>query len=284
MKKFVLSVIVLVIVAVAGVVIYGNTWVRSTIEAQASRLANTEVKLGSFHVKGLGSAEINQFSIANPKGFSDAKALTLGNVSVQIDPSSLLSDTIVIKELSFSAPELQYEITKAGTNIGKLADTVAAATGDNKNDEVATQQTSAGKNKKQLIIENLFVRDGKVNIASDILPQVNNMQVEMPEIHLTNIGKEGEGVSYAQVASILMQAVLQNATAASVNALPSAAGEILQHVNSLRDGIAAEALQGQVPGMDAILKSIDNEGASGGDIQNAIEGAKEQVDQLKKLF
>ena len=64
--------------------------------------------------------------VGNPEGFKTAGLFDLGAVSVDVDNSTLLSDVIVIKEISIDGLALTYEQGLRGSNLGALIDQLSA--------------------------------------------------------------------------------------------------------------------------------------------------------------
>jgi hypothetical protein len=91
---------------------------------------------------------------------------------------------------------------------------------------------------KKLIIENLYVRSGKVNVAATVMGG-KSVGAVLPDIHLKDIGKSKGGASPAEVIDQLLGAITQNVQVAVKNI----------GVDQLKDAIG--------PGADQLKKSLE---------------------------
>ena len=61
-----------------------------------------------------GEAALTGFQMGSPSGFKSPKAMSFGIVSVKIDPASVTSDVILVKEIVIAKPEITYESASGG--------------------------------------------------------------------------------------------------------------------------------------------------------------------------
>ena len=183
--------------------------------------------------------------MGNPAGFESDHAFKLGQVSVALDTESIGGDTIVIKEVVIAAPSVTYEIGSAGSNIDVIRKNVEAYTGGG---------SSGGDQKEsdvKLVIENLYIRDGKVNVSASALGG-KSLGAPLPAIHLKDIGKKSGGASPGEVTNQIIKAVSSGAT--------QAVGTLnLDKVLGGATGIAKDAVE---KGKDALEKGKDSVGGT----------------------
>ena len=125
--------------------------------------------------------------MGNPAGFKADKAMSFGAVSVKIDMDSVTKDVIVIKEVVISGPDITYEYADGKDNFDVIQ----------KNVEAFAMEMGAGGKKdakddkggKKLIINHLYVRDGKVAISAGLLAG-KEITVSLRTIYLKDIGKK----------------------------------------------------------------------------------------------
>ncbi len=165
-------------------------------------------------------------------------------MKVRLDVGSVTSDPIVIHEIAITAPDITYELGgAAGDNISQIranAEKFAKAQGAGGGGSSAGGQTASPEGGgKKLIIENLYVRGGKVAIAATALGG-KKLDAALPDIHLTNIGKDKGGATPGEVADKLLAALNTD-------------------IQKVVSGIGIERLKGMVPGAK--------------DLQNAVPGA-----------
>jgi hypothetical protein len=275
MKKILIGLVVIAVIVAGGLFyIWSNlgSLIKTAVEEAGSEVTQVSVTLNKVDVDNLtdGQAAIRGLTVGNPSGFQTDFALKLGEVSVKVDPSTVTSDVIVIKEVVIAAPEVTYEFGSGGSNIGTIQKNVEKAAGGASSSGGSGGSSSGGDSGgPKLVIENVYVRDGKVNVSANFL-KGQKTGASLPNIHLKDIGKEGgknSGASPAEVAQKVIAAISKAATGAVGNL----------NVGAIKDALGKE-LGGAAAG---IKKSLEK----GGDAGKALkEGAGEAEKGLKKLF
>ncbi|MCW8835383.1 MAG: hypothetical protein OQJ99_03320, partial [Rhodospirillales bacterium] len=196
-----------VIVAIAGAAYFLfsslDGLVKTAVEKGGSEVTRVAVSLNSAEI-GLteGTGMLSGLTVGNPSGFKTDNAFSLGQVSVKIDTATITSDPVVIKEVVIAAPQVTYELGASGSNIDAIKKNVeafAAAHGGGQ------KSASSGEGPK-IIIENLYIRDGKVKISAVPLGG-KTMDAALPNIHLKDIGKESKGATPAEIAEKVIAAL-----------------------------------------------------------------------------
>lgn len=218
MKKVLIGLVVLVlIVGGVGVYVFLNAGgiIKQVVEEVGSEATKTTVTLNEVDLDiQSGEAALKGFQLGNPSGFKSAKAMSFGIVSVKIDPASVTSDVILIKEVVIAKPEITYEFASGGgsnfdaiqKNVDAYAKKMGAGGGG-----AAKQDSSDSGGGKKVIIENLYVRGGKIGVSADFL-QGKELNSGLPTIHLKDIGKKSNGATAAEVAEQLMSEISKSAT------------------------------------------------------------------------
>ena len=221
MKRALLIGVAAVVVIVVGAVVflYSNldSIVKAAIENVGSQATQTKVTLDSVNISPTsGEGSLKGFKMGNPTGFRTDSAMRFGEVSVKIDVGSVTSNVIVIKEVVIGAPQVTYEIdTQGGSNISaiqKNVDAFAKSMGAGQPGAAKPEATKESGGKK-VVIDNLYIRDGKVSVAAAFLAG-REMGASLPTIHLTNIGKDKGGATPAEVADKVLSSISQSATKA----------------------------------------------------------------------
>jgi hypothetical protein len=143
MKKTILAIIVILVIAVAGAIFYVfsnlDALVKIAIEEYGSEAIQTSVQVDEVAIKLTeGSAAINGLNVANPDGFSLPQAFSLGQIAVDINLEKTGNELIAIDAIKIAAPRVFYEINadrKGSLNI--LKDNLGSGGG-------ASAGTSAG--------------------------------------------------------------------------------------------------------------------------------------------
>lgn len=205
--KLLIGIVILIAVALGGVWFYLDAIIKGAVERVGPEVTGTEVTLGSAQLSLLnGSGALNDFVVGNPAGFEYANAFSLGSIDLQIDTATLRDDVIVIQNLSIVAPEITYESGDAGDNLQTLMDNIQKNTGGN------AQEEEPSGDAKKIIIEQFSLSDGKVTVSHSSLSDV--LEVPMPDLNLTDIGRNTNGTTIAQAAKQIFQQISAAATRA----------------------------------------------------------------------
>jgi hypothetical protein len=205
--------------------------IKIVVERVGSAATGTDVRLASADVSlTSGEGRLTGLVVGNPKGYATPCAFELGDVSVKLDTSTVGSDVVVVREVIVDGPHVTYELGTGGTNIGCIQDHVAAFGGGSS--ESAASKDDGGR---RFVIEHLYVRNGKVSLATSVLGD-RKAECGLGEIHLRDIGKGGAGATAAEVATALLSALAKSS-------LDAASGLALDPITE-RAGRLGDALKG----------------------------------------
>ena len=259
MKKGLLIGGALLIVVIAGAVFFLiaglDELVRAAVEKSGSEVTQVSVTLDKAEVAPTeGRASLHGLTVGNPSGFETDSAFKMGSISVSIDTATVTQDPIVIKEVVIAGPEVTYELGADGSNLDAIQKNVEGYGGGG-------QKAESGSEGPKVIIEHLYVRDGKVNVSAVALGG-QSTSASLPEIHLQDIGKDKGGASHAEVAEKVM-AALTSQIGGFVGSLDL--GGILEGVTDLPEGLkgmtgsvkgAGEAAKGATEGAGEAIKNL----------------------------
>lgn len=252
--------------AVAGL----DDLVKTAVEKGGSEATQVKVTLDKAEVKLTdGKASLSGLVVGNPEGFKTDNAFELGAISVTIDPATVTNDVVVIKEVVITAPKVTYELGAGGSNIDAIKSNVERLAGG------GGSSSSSSEEGPKVIIEHLYVRGGEVHVSATALGG-KTMSSPLPEIHLTDIGKDKGGADSGEVASKIMAA------------LTSEVGGFVGNldISSVFEGVAnvPDSLKGMAGGaMDKVGETL--KGVTSGDAATgAGDAVKDAGGALKKLF
>ncbi|MBW2620432.1 MAG: AsmA family protein [Deltaproteobacteria bacterium] len=219
MKKWILLgggalVAVIIIVLVVGVSNLGPM-IKNAVNNYGPEMTKTEVKLGDVGVSLLSAeAELKDFLLGNPKGFKSPQAMSVKSIHLNVDEKSLTKNTIIIDKIEVVAPEITYEKVRGTDNFQTIMNNVIKSIGA---DKTTSQPVEKGKkvDGKKILIRNFILRDGKVNLAMAVLDE-NTLSVDLPYIHLKNVGQEKGGVSPAEAFKEIFAALYSKITSPAV--------------------------------------------------------------------
>lgn len=184
--------------------------VQTAIVETGSRLTKTTVALEKVRIGLLrGLVQLEGLDIGNPPGFRAPYAVRLGTARVSLDALSALSDTVVINEILVEAPDITFEGLPT-SNLSVIQDNVMAAVPAGSSTPVDNKPAkTAASGSKKFLIKKFSLTNGRVtaNVGGQ-----RSLRTGLPDIHLTDIGKETGGATPEQVVSAIFSAITRSAT------------------------------------------------------------------------
>ena len=223
-KYTLLTLVALIVIALVAGWLYLEPLVKGVVHKYGTQIVGTEVNLGGFMFNPLkGEVSVSGLTVANPAGYSTPNLLSLGNVSVKVDPKSLLTDTIVVENVSVSNPAITYEMPDFTTsNVMQIQQNVAKNTAKEEKAEAAEAETVAATDNgvsKNVIIRRVLVEGGSLSALTPLQKDGNVLTLDMPAIEVTGIGEEKKGVSISESITTVFNKILFNATSVVTKAL-----------------------------------------------------------------
>lgn len=227
--------------------------------------ADVKVFAGEFDMSGL--------TVSNPEGFSTPHFLAMGNGAVSVALGSLTSDVVQLPTLTLDGISVYLQRADGKTNYGMIMENLERfESGD------TPPETPKAEGGKKFVIDRVLITDVTVNIDLAPIPgglsEVTKMEVKVPEIELTDLGKgDAKPMELADVAATIVKAILA-AVAENAGQLPGDLGAQLQQglsqLESLESlGVELEAAAGK------IIEDVQ------GQIDDAInDGIKDIGDQI----
>lgn len=226
--------IVIGAVVAAGVLLFIalNLWlgtqVQTAIVEIGSGLTKTTVKLENVRIELLnGLVQLDGLEIGNPPGFTAPHAVRLGTARVRLDVRSALSGTVVIDEILVEAPDITFEGLPT-SNLSVIQGNVTAAGSSKPADDKPAKPAVSGS--KKFLIKKFTLTHGRV--AASVGGQ--SLRLSLPDIHLTDIGKETGGATPEQVASAVFSAITRSATGAVTDQTKQAGDAATKAAESLK--------------------------------------------------
>lgn len=279
MKKILVGLAAIIVLVVGGLVyVYANLdgIVKNTIEKAGTRVTLADVTVSGVSIEPTqNTAAIDGLVIGNPDGFNADYAFSLGNISVRLDGSTLTSDTIRIIEVVVDSPSVIYELGNGSSNIATIQRNVEAfvqrvsgPTGAGGADEEPAGEGAGEGAGTKIIIDNVYVRNGDVGVSAGFL-QGKKLSANLPEIHLTDVGKDDGGATPAEVAGEVLTAINTSVFKAVSNLNVDG---LLQGVGDLGKGVVG-AVGGAASGGGTKLK--DGADALGGAVKGLFGGSSD---------
>ncbi len=203
MRKFLLFIVIVVVIAGGAIYVFSPTAVKWAIENGGSQAAGTTVALNNVDIGFQDSrASLQGLTIANPDGFNQGdKVLSLGEISVAIDPARSSTDVIAINEFRVTKPIVIYEMSGGTNNIAAIQEAFEQNVGAS---NVAADDSGGGM---KFIVDRLVISQGEVQVKSDLgdLASTN-----LPEVDLSNIGAAEGGLTGGEIGSLVVSEISGN--------------------------------------------------------------------------
>lgn len=230
MKKFVkvvLWIVVVLAVLLAAAVFFLDHVILHGFNTAVPAVLGVDASLGEAQASLVkGYVSLKQMHIGNPEGYKTDGIFDLGEVTVDVDMPSLMSDTIVVEVVKVSGAEVTYEQGLRGSNIGALLDQLATEEKVEKAEE--KEKEPSEKPAKKVIIRKLDVDGTRLNVAMTAMMGAA-VPVPLPPIHMEGIGEESGGVTPLEAVQYIVKAVfsaVQSAVAGAGDLISGAAGKI----------------------------------------------------------
>lgn len=201
MKKLVIAVFIILILAIAGALYYVVSNLDAIIEAAIEEFGSDAVKT-SVEVEKVetrlteGAAVIYGFSVANPSGFSLPQAFSLDEIAVAINPEQTDKGTIAIDLINIVAPKVYFEINEQRQgSLNVLKDNLGMG-------EAATADVPSGESGPSGSLQDAMKIDiarfnfSDASLHAKIVPLNNRTyDLKLPALVLTDLGGTPQQIS-----------------------------------------------------------------------------------------
>jgi uncharacterized protein involved in outer membrane biogenesis len=220
MKKLIvrsiLGLVILVVLALLGVGLFMDGIIKRGVETVGPMLTKVEVRLNAVNLSLLsGSGKLKGLFVGNPIGYKTPFAIKVGTATVAMQPTSLMSDKIVVKSINVQGPEITFETDLKSNNLSKILANLDEATGSS---EKKPAQPAPAKPAKTLQVDDFTITGGKIYVSVSTLGG-KTASVPLPEIHLTDLGKGPEGITPAELTRRVFQEIEKGAVKAAGTAV-----------------------------------------------------------------
>ncbi len=249
MKRIVIGLVILIPITVVVVLVslYFSlgTLITQAVNTLGPKIIKAEVVLKETEIDAQsGKGTMRGLKVGNPEGFNTESAMQVEKIHLAIDINSITEEVKVIKEIAIEAPEVTYELGGDGSNIDaiqKNVDAFMAEYGVTSSEPEKKELKKA--NDIKLIIENFYVRDGKINISASFLGG-KTLTVPLPDIHVKDIGKEKNGATPGEAVKKMIGAlkdgILQAVAPLNLGKVGDVAGDVIKGAGGLVEDAAKE--------------------------------------------
>jgi len=193
LRTVILGIAALLVLAVGGTLwwLYASrdALIKRAIEHYGPELTGVSVKVKAVKLEPVdGRGTISGVEVGNPRGFTAPHSVTLGEIRLAVDPGTITSDVVHVREISLEAPRITYERGTQGDNLSAIQKHIESRLPKSKGG-TGTKDASP---ERKFIIDNVRVRNAKVSYGGAVT-------VDMPDIQLRDLGKRTNGATAAEI-------------------------------------------------------------------------------------
>ena len=191
---------------------YFDSVVGAAIEAGCSEALGVDTRVGWVR-SGLltGTFQTGTLRIGNPPGFETDHFLRLRRGGFEVSLGSLRQPLIEVPLLEFEGVDVSLETASGKTNYGVILGNIKRF-----QREVAASVGSSGEGGggdgggRELIVRDLVIRDITARIDTGAMSgDADRVAIEIPEIHLRNVGTGGSGgMTIAELSETVVRGIL----------------------------------------------------------------------------
>jgi len=237
LARLCIAVVVLIVLVALGIHFFLDSAVKKGVETVGPKLTKVDVKLAAVHISLLsGSGKINGLVVGNPEPYKSPHSISVGTAALELKPSSLLSDKLIIKSIDVEAPEITFEGGLSGNNLKKiLANLNESTTGPGGTNVPNATPKEQKKANKKLEVDEFKITGAK--LTANITDLNKTVTIPLPTIELSNLGTGPDGITVAE----LTKKVIAEIEKKSVEAVSSSATDLGKAAENLTKGLGTNS-------------------------------------------
>jgi uncharacterized protein involved in outer membrane biogenesis len=215
LAKVLLALVVVLLLLVGALHLWLGSLIKRGVEQVGPSITQTSVTLRDADISLLsGRAELEDLTVGNPKGFQTPSAFRLHNATVRLDWKSVLSDTVVIEEILIDGPEISFEGTPAGSNLGTIRDNAKAYAPAESSEKAPVPKRDAqqGSGKKVVIKQFTMTNARAIMLVRAGGVETKAQGISLQDIRLENIGDASGGASFHEVIATVLTSITNSAS------------------------------------------------------------------------
>jgi hypothetical protein len=214
--RLIIALLAIIIVCVVVVGLFLDSAIKKGVETVGPKIAKVDIKLDGISLSLLsGSGKIKGLVVGNPEGCKTPQAISVGVASAAVKIGSILSDKVVVSSVRVEAPEITFEGGLGGNNLSKILDNVNATVGGSTTNKSAAKEEQPGK---KIEVDDFLITGAKVHLSITGMAG-KSVPIVLPDIHLTDLGKDSNGLTPAELTKKVLEAVVASTTKAASQAI-----------------------------------------------------------------
>ncbi|HEX7035939.1 MAG TPA: hypothetical protein VF210_09200 [Pseudomonadales bacterium] len=205
---WIIGLLALLIIAIGIFLVTGSgALLEKAIERYGTQYLGAPVEVAEAEVSIADqTAAVRGLVIQNPPGFDGPPAFRLGNVAMTLNMDQTSSEVIALHEVVVDGADVAALVKGRKSNLQALMDHLNEQLGP-------AEEEPADESEVKLIIDRFDFTNAKASVESDVLGQA---AVNIPDVHLTDIGRDSNGATIAEVLKQVLDPVVRSVTRALV--------------------------------------------------------------------
>ena len=301
--KTVVCIVAIVLVALLTLPLWFGPVVKTAANAAVPGIVKTDFHMGHLHLNPYTARfELRDVQLANPTGYPEKYAVTLGDITFDAATFSLVTDVIHIEDITVK--DIFVSVVSGGeNNVGNFKQIQYNVAGGKEKYEAAEakKKQAADAEAEKIRLEEMqnpkAAEEEKAEVAEEEGPskkviidklhisglkvQLGIIPISVPvTIELTDIGKSSGGASFEEAWNEIWAGILQKAGAVGdqLKALGGMAGDSAKQASEAASKAAAQATESASKAASAVSDAASDATKAAG------EAAGKALDSLKKLW
>ncbi len=229
-KKIVLSLIFLVVVAVAVVYVARNVLVARAVEAGSTYALGVETNLGSASLElGGGSLELSDLTVHNPEGFTADGFLSLRRGIMTVDVGSVLDNEVKVDSFVIDGITLNLEQIDRAGNFKVILD------------HIKRMNLSSSEESQTFHIGLIALRDINVTGSLSLMGKRVDRSFQLDNFALRDVGGDN-GAKISELTATVVRSLITKALASRGN-LPAGFAVNLEGLKQQAEDLKDEAVE-----------------------------------------
>jgi hypothetical protein len=225
MKKIILSLLAIIILALGGITYYGianlDAIVKNVIEKVGTKVTGTAVTVAGVNITlKEARGEISGLHLANPTGFDSTHLFHLDDVALDI--GNLFGDVIVIDEVLIDGADIIAEQKGQTTNLQALLENIEKNSSAPTETEAKAPDENTTSKPIRLMIKKFSFINNKASLETE---QWDPQVLKVPNIVMNNLGDEKVGLTPEQLSAEVINRLIKSVETAAKEALKEKAKE-----------------------------------------------------------
>ena len=301
--KTIVCIVAIVLVALLTLPLWFGPVVKTAANAAVPGIVKTDFHMGHLHLNPYTARfELRDMQLANPTGYPEKYAVTLGDITFDAATFSLVTDVIHIEEITVK--DIFVSVVSGGENkVGNFKQIQYNVAGGKEKYEAAEakKKQAADAEAEKIRLEEMqnpkAAEEEKAEVAEEEGPskkviidklhisglkvQLGIIPISVPvTIELTDIGKSSGGASFEEAWNEIWAGILQKAgmVGDQLKALGGMAGDSAKQASEAASKAAAQATESASKAASAVSDAASDATKAAG------EAAGKALDSLKKLW